>query len=148
MLPKRIVLVFSTTAAVMAGAAVAFAAPLDPKVFATDSVKLLHVDCDAIRASAIGQWLLSEPAVQDKLASLGARFDVDLSKQLHGITYYTTAAYSNDGVMVIAADFEPGHLVTKAQALNDFRAATNGPHVIYSWVQEMWQRRRGRTGRV
>ena len=148
MLLERIVLVFLTTAAVMASAAVAFAAPLNPKDIAADSVTLLHVDCDAIRASTIGQWLLSEPAVQDKLASLGATFDVDLTNQLHGITYYTTAGNSNDGVMVIAADFEADHLLTKAQDLSDFSSATNGSHVIYSWVDEHWKRRLGKSARV
>jgi hypothetical protein len=148
MVLKRIVLVFSATAAVVASSAVALAAPLNPKDIAADSVTLMHVDCDAIRASTIGQWLLSEPAVQDKLTSLGTTFDVDLTNQLHGITYYTTAASSNEGVMVIAADFDPEHLLAKAQDLSDFSSATNGSHVIYSWVDEHWKRRLGKSARV
>src|SRR5580693_432654 len=102
MLLERIVLFFSATVAVLAGTAVALSAPFNPKDIASDSVMLLHVDCDAVRASAIGQWLLAEPAVDDKLTSLGASFDVDLRKQLHGLTFYTTAGHSNDGVMVVA----------------------------------------------
>lgn len=138
----------STAAAVLASAPADFAAPFNPNDVAADPAMLMHVDCDAVRASAIGQWLLSEPAVQDKLASVGAQFDVNLSNQLHGITFYTTAAHSQDGVMVVAADFEPGPLLAKAQALNDFACATNGSRVIYSWVDEKWKRRLGRTARV
>jgi hypothetical protein len=149
MLPKRIVYVLWTIAAVASSAVVACAAPFNPKDIATDSAMFLHVDCDAIRASAIGQWLVSEPAVQDKLASLGTNLDVDLRKQLHGITFYTTEAHSKDGVMVINADFDPDQLLTKAQTnLSDFLAATDGSHVTYSWVTERWRRRLGRTARV
>jgi hypothetical protein len=50
--------------------------------------------------------------------------------------------------MVVAADFEAGRLLAKAQALNDFRGATNGSHVIYSWLDEKWKRREGGTARV
>ncbi|HEY3914548.1 MAG TPA: hypothetical protein VGN61_08690 [Verrucomicrobiae bacterium] len=145
---NRIALVIWTTAALIAGATSAPAAPFNPNEIATDSAMLLHVDCDAIRASAIGQWLLSEPAVQDKLATLGAPYDVDLPKQLHGVTFYTTAAHSRDGVMVIDADFDPDHLLAKAQALNDILADTNGSRVIYSWVDEKWKRRLGKSARL
>jgi hypothetical protein len=148
MLLKRIVRVLSTSAAVLANTAVAFASPFNPNDIDPDSAMLLHVDCDAIRASSIGQWLLSEPAMQDKLASLGARFDLDLRNQLHGITFYMTAPQSNDWVMVIAADFEPGPLLEKAQALHDFLAATNGSHVIYSWLDESSKRSLARNARV
>ncbi len=148
MLFKRIALVLWTTAAVMASAAAAFAAPFNPKDIAADSVMLLHVDWDAIGASAIGQALLSQPGAQDKLASVGALYDIDLLKQLHGVTFYAAAGHSNDGVMVVSADFEPDHLLAKAQDLNDFLGATNGSHVIYSWLDEKWKRREGRTARA
>ncbi len=148
MLIKRIALLLSTTAAVMAGAAAGFASPVNPKDIAADSVTMVHLDWDAISASAVGQSVLSEPALQDALAEVGARFDADLGKQLHGITFYTTAGHSNEGVMLIAADFEPDKLLAKAEDLNDFHGVTNGSRVIYSWLDEKWKRREGGTARA
>jgi hypothetical protein len=141
MLTKRNVMFLLTTAAVLAGAAVAFPSQFNPKDVAADPAMLVYFDCDVIRTSAIGQSMLSEPAMQDKLASFGALYDIDLRKQLHGITFYTTVAHSADGVMVIAADFDTDRLLAKAQAFNDFLSATNGSHVIYSWLDEKWKRR-------
>ncbi len=51
----------------------AFAGPLQRADVAAEPTLVLHVDCDTLRTSAIGQWLLSEmdkPEAQAKFAAL------------------------------------------------------------------------------
>ncbi len=135
-LMKRTIAVIVAAAAALAGAPVAFAAPFNPKDAAADPALLLHVDCDALRASSVGQWILSQPDVQDKLAAVGALFDFDLRKQLHGLTVYTTEAHPKDGALIVYADFDPTRLITLARAAEGFQSVTNGSHVIYSWLDQ------------
>jgi hypothetical protein len=145
---NRTLLSLATAAAAFAGAQFVFAAPFDSRVISDDPNMMFHVDCDAVRTSAIGQYILSQPEVQDQLAETGKLLDFDFQKQLHGITIYTTDARPHDPVMVVDADFEPDRLLKAGQTANDFLAVTNGSHVIYSWLDDKRKRREGGTERV
>lgn len=125
-----------------------FAAPLDRKDVAADPALLVHVDCDALSACAVGQAILNEPATQDKLAALGALIDFDLRKQLHGLTVYTTMAHPKDGALIVYADFDPDRLITLAKGTDNFQSVTNGPHVIYSWLDDKKKDTGGSPSRV
>jgi hypothetical protein len=138
----------ATAAALLAGAPVDFAAPFNPKDVAATPAVLFAVDCDALRASSVGRSILSEPEVQDKLAAVGAIFDFDLRKQLHGLTVYTTEAHPKDGVLIVYADFDPDRLITLAKAMDGFQSATNGSHVTYSWLDDKKKAKDGETPRV
>jgi hypothetical protein len=138
----------ATAAALWAGAPVAFAAPFNSKDVAASPALLFHVDCDALRASSVGQSILSEPEVQDKLAALGAIFDFDLSKQLHGLTIYTTDGHPKDGVLIVYADFDPNRLLTLAKAAEGFQSVTNGSHVLYSWLDDKKKAKDGQRPRL
>jgi hypothetical protein len=135
-------------AAVFAGAPTVFAAPFNPKDVAADPALLLHVDCDALKASSVGQSILSEPEIQDKLAAVGAIFDFDLRKQLHGLTVYTTEEHPKDGALIVYADFDPDRLITLAKAAEGFQTTTNGSHVIYSWLDDKKKAKDGERPRV
>jgi hypothetical protein len=124
------------------------AAPFDPKDVAADPGLLVHVDCDALRGSSVGQSILSEPEVQDKLAAVGALFDFDLRTQLHGLTVYTTEEHPKDGALIVYADFEPNRLITLAKAADGFESVTNGSHVIYSWLDKKKKGKEGDETRV
>ncbi|HEY3862759.1 MAG TPA: hypothetical protein VGO59_12815 [Verrucomicrobiae bacterium] len=123
-------------AAVLAGAPLAQAAPFNPKDAAANPALLVHVDCDAIRDSSFGKSILNQPDVQDKLAAVGAIFDFDFRKQLHGLTVYTTLDHPKDGVLIVYADFDSERLITLAKAADGFHTITNGPHTIYSWIDD------------
>ena len=140
---KKTTLMLSTAAALLAGAPVGFAVAFNPKDVASTPALLLHVDCDALRASSIGQSILSQSDVQDKLAAVGAIFDFDITKQLHGLTIYTTEAHPKDGVLIVYADFDPNRLITLAKAADGFESKTNGAHVIYSWLDD---KKKGKDG--
>jgi hypothetical protein len=145
---KRTILTLTTVAAVFAGAPMVFAAPFNPKDAAADPALLLHVDCDALKASSVGQSILSEPEIQDKLAAVGAIFDFDLRKQLHGLTVYTTEEHPKDGALIVYADFDPDRLITLAKAADGFQSTTNGSHVIYSWLDDKKKAKGGEHPRV
>jgi hypothetical protein len=145
---KRPILILATAAAVFAGAPMVFAAPFNPKDVAADPALLLHVDCDALKSSSVGQSILSEPDIQDKLAALGAIFDFDLRKQLHGLTVYTTEEHPKDGALIVYADFDPNRLITLAKAAEGFQSATNSSHVIYSWLDDKKKAKDGERPRV
>src|SRR5271156_1129368 len=119
---KRTTLMLATAAALMAGAPVDFAAPFNPKDVAATPAVLFAVDCDALRASSVGQSILAEPEVQDKLAAVGAIFDFDLQKQLHGLTVYTTEEHPKDGALIVYADFDPNRLIAVAKAASGFES--------------------------
>jgi hypothetical protein len=140
---KRHLLILATTAAAFAPATPGFAAPLERKDVAADPALLLHVDCDALRNSAVAQAVLNEPEVQDKLAAVGALFDFDFRKQLHGLTVYTTMEHPKDGALILYADFDTNRLITLAKAADNFQCATNGSHVIYSWLEDKKKSKEG-----
>src|ERR1035437_2847680 len=74
---------------VVAAGLTTFAGPLQRADVAAEPTLVLHVDCDTLRTSAIGQWLLSEmdkPEAQAKFAALQIMFNFDPRKQLHGLT--------------------------------------------------------------
>jgi hypothetical protein len=148
MLMKQTALNFATMAAVLAGAPLLFAAPFNPKDVAAEPALLVHVDCDAIRASSLGQAILSQQDVQDKLAAVGALFDFDVRTQLHGLTVYTTEDHPKDGALIVYADFDPNRLLTLAKAADGFHGVTNGSHVIYSWLDDKKKGKDGGTPRV
>jgi hypothetical protein len=141
-------LILATAAAVFAGAPMVFAAAFNPKDVAADPALLIHVDCDALRGSSVGRSILSEQEIQDKLAALGAIFDFDLRKQLHGLTVYTTEEHPKDGALIVYADFDPDRLITLAKAAEGFQSVTNGSHVIYSWLDDKKKAKAGERPRV
>jgi hypothetical protein len=143
MFMQRIVLSLACAAAVLAGAPVVLAAPFNAKDVGAAPALLVHLDCDALRASTVAQAILAQQEVQDKLAALGAIFDFDVTKQLHGLTVYTTEAHPKDGALIVYADFDSNRLITLAKGQDGFQCSTNGTHVVYSWLQD---RRKARGG--
>jgi hypothetical protein len=61
---------------------------------------VLHLNCDALRPTTIGQYILSEmdkPENKGKVAGFPATFNFDPRTQLHGVTLYGTSARPEDG---------------------------------------------------
>jgi hypothetical protein len=100
---------------------------------------VLHLDCDALRPTAIGRYLLAEmskPDADNKFAAFQAMFSFDPRTALHGMTIYSAGGSSEDGVVAVYADFEPGRLVTMAKAAKDYQAASHRQHTIHNWIDE------------
>jgi len=125
--------------ALYAGPCTVLAAPLHRADIAAEPTWVLHVDCDALRPTAVGQYLVSEmekPGAQAGFAAFKTMFSFDPRKQLHGLTLYSTANGTDDGVLLVSADFEPERLVTLAKAAKEAQNTPYKKHVIYSWIDD------------
>jgi hypothetical protein len=124
----------------------ASAAPVQRADIPANPVWVLHVDCDALRPTAVGQYLLAamdKPDAQAKFAAFQTIFSFDPRKQLHGLTLYSAGNAPDDGVLLVYADFDPERLVTLAKAAKEARNTPYKQHVIYSWIDEHKTARNG-----
>jgi hypothetical protein len=115
------------------------AKPLQRADVPAEPAWVLHLDCDALRPSALGQFLLAEmekPEAQAKLAAFQAMFNFDLRKQLHGLTLYSVGTTPQDGVLLVCADFDANRLVTLARAAKDYQTESYKQHLIHNWVDD------------
>jgi hypothetical protein len=106
---------------------------------AANSVWALHINCDALRPTAIGKHILAElekPEAQAKLSVFQNMFSFDLRTQLHGITLYSAGSSPQDGVLIVYADFDADKLVTLAKAANDSQNSTHNGHTVYNWADD------------
>ena len=129
----------------------AFAGPLQRADVAAEPSLVLHVDCDNLRTSGIGQWLLSEldkPEAQAKFAALQMMFNFDPRKQLHGLTLYSSGKTPEDGVLLVYADFDADRLTTLAKAAKEYQSTTYKQHVIHNWLDDKKKARNGVKPRV
>jgi hypothetical protein len=129
----------------------ASAAPLQRSDVPAELAWVLHVDCDGLRPTAIGQYLMAEmakpegPAMFDAFQTL---FNFDPQKQLHGLTLYSTGQAADDRVLLVYADFDPDRLITLARAAKDYQSTPYKQHVIHNWIDEKRQARHGGEPRV
>ncbi|MCX6923430.1 MAG: hypothetical protein NT154_09525 [Verrucomicrobia bacterium] len=125
--------------------------PLKRTDVPAEPIWVLHVDCDGMRPTAIGQFLLAEmdkPEAQAKFAAFQTIFNFDPRKQLHGLTLYSTGKAPEDGVLLVYADFDPERLVTMAKAAKDYQSTTYKQHVIQNWIDDKKKARNGVRPRV
>ncbi len=129
----------------------AVAAPLPRADIAANPAWLLHLDCDALRPTTIGQHVLAEtekPEAKAKLAALQTIINFDIRTQLHAVTLYGSSPAPEDGVLMIYADFDPARLVTLAQAAKDYQTSPHGQTVIHNWIDEKKKAKDGVQPRV
>jgi hypothetical protein len=128
-----------------------FAGPLQRADVAAKPSLVLHVDCDSLRTSTIGQWLLSEldkPEAQAKFVALQMIFNFDPRKQLHGLTLYSSGKAPEDGVLLVHADFDADRLTTLAKAAKEYQSTTYKQHVIHNWLDDNKKAKQGVKPRV
>ncbi len=119
------------------------AAPLRRADVGADPAWVLHLDCDGVRPTAIGQFLLSEmekPEIQAKFAAFQSIFSFDPRTQLHGLTLYSASTRSEEGVLLVYADFNPDRLTTLAKAAREYQSTKYKRHIIHSWIDEKKKR--------
>ncbi len=127
------------------------AAPLYRADVAAEPTWVVHIDCDGLRRTDVGKYLLTEmtkPGVEPRFAAFQTYFSFDPRKQMHGITAYSTGNQEHDGVMVVYAEFEPERLVALAQAAKGSASTNHGAHVIYSWQDNRTASSTGIKGRI
>jgi hypothetical protein len=100
---------------------------------------LVHLDCDALRPTIVGQYILSQmdkPDAKDKLVIFETMFDFDLRTQLHGLTLYGEGRTPQDAVLLVYADFDPERLADLAKKAPGYNGSPYHRHVIHSWLDE------------
>lgn len=123
----------------LAGTFTVTAGPLQRTDVTSDPVWVLHVDCDALKQTVVGKYVLGEmekPEAQKKLAAFQAIFNLDLRTALRGLTLYGTASEPEDGVLLVYADFDAKRLTTLAEGAKEHKSTTRGNHTIHSWLDE------------
>lgn len=116
-----------------------------------NSMWVLHINCDALRPTAIGKFILAEmekPEAQAKLSVFQNIFSFDLRSQLHGLTLYSAGSSPQDGVMLVYADFDADKLTTLAKAANDSKSTAHNSHTIYNWIDDSKKHHHGEQQRV
>jgi hypothetical protein len=114
-------------------------APLQRGDVAAEPAWLVHVDCDRLRPTVVGQYLLAEldkPEAQARLGAFQAIFNLDPRKQLHGLTLYSASEDAADGVALVYADTDPERLVTLAKGATDYQSTKHKDHVIHNWIDD------------
>lgn len=138
-LMKSSFLKLSLISALLAAGIASFAGPLRRADVASEPAWLVHVDCDLLRSTTLGQYLegeMSKPEAQAKLAAFQALVNFDLRTQLRGLTLYSTGATPEDGVLLVYADFDADRLVTLAKAAKDSQSVNYKQSTIYHWIDD------------
>jgi hypothetical protein len=139
------------TCGLIAATLAAQSGPLRRADVAAEPTFVLHLDCDGLRPTAIGQYLLAEmekPEAQGRIAAFQAIFDFDPRKQLHGVTLYSTGKAPEDGVLLAYGDFETERLITLAKGAKDYQSTTYRQQTIHNWINEQKIGRNGGSPRV
>lgn len=115
------------------------AGPVQNKDVGNDPAWVLHLDCDALRPTAVGKFILAEldkPATRQKLDTFQSFVSLDPRKQIHGVTIYATTKEQSDGVLLVYADFDADRLTSIAENAKEHEAVKHGKHTIHSWLDE------------
>ena len=134
---KAIVFSQSLAAALCFVAVQSFAGPLQRADVPDQPAWVVHIDCDGLRPTGLGRFLMAEmekPEPQAKFAAFQSIFSFDPRTQLHGLTLYSSGTASSDGVLLVYADFNPDRLVVLAKAAKEYQESTHKQHVIHSWI--------------
>jgi hypothetical protein len=117
----------------------AWAGPLQRTDVSADPTWVVHLDCDSLRSTPIGQYLLAEmekPEAKAKLAALQTMFSFDPRKQLHGLTLYSTGKSPADGVLLVYGDFDPDRLIAMVKGAQDYQTTPYKKHLIHNWIDD------------
>lgn len=113
------------------------ALPLQRADVAAAPAWALHVDCDQLRPSALGQYLLAElekPEARARLNALWGPLQFNLRQHLHGLTFYSRADAPENGVLLVYGDFQPGQLERAAQTAKGHETTPYKKHQIHQWL--------------
>lgn len=117
----------------------ASAGPFQRSDVAAEPTWVVHVDCDGLRTTPIGQYFLAErdkPEAQSKLAPLQTMFGFDPRKQLHGVTLYSTGKVPEEGVLMVYGEFDADRLISMVSGAQDYQTTPYKKHVIHHWVDD------------
>ena len=126
-----------TLGLIAATAAVAVADPFEAKTVPADAKWVVHLDVDAIAASAfwplIEQKINADTNLQNGLQQFEMMAGMMVPQDLHAVTLYGRGFDGADVVIIAKARANQRQLLTMLQANPSFASAPHGSHQIISW---------------
>lgn len=135
---KNVMFGFAAVAALFQPAAL-IAGPLQRADIPAEPAWVIHLDCDAIRVSSIGQFIsreLEKPEAERKLEAFRAMFNFDPRTDVHGVSVYGLDSKPDDGLLVVYADFDAQRLDSLVKGAKEYQSSTHRSHTIHSWIDE------------
>ncbi len=139
--PVRAVLLVGVgaMALVWAGGLPAGAEPLEATRISADAKWLAHIDLDAVRAAGLAQkahdvWLTRQPAKR-KLEEFRKTFGIDLTQDIHSISFYGARLVPHSGVAIVRARMDRSRLLGLLTRASSHRTASYGDHTLHTWTQ-------------
>ena len=117
------------------------AAPLDLKQVPAGAKWLVHVDVDAVRESKVVQnaWregMKLHPECAQHLQKVHDELGIDLTKDVHGLTFYGTEVGKHTGVLIANVKVDEQKLLEKASHATDHQTTKYGSLDLHSWTDK------------
>jgi hypothetical protein len=128
-----------------------FAGPLRGNDVAESAGWVAHLDCDALRSNALGQFILGEmgkPENKSKIDAVTAIFGVDVRTQIHAVTLYAAADTPHEPVALVYGEFDTNRLVTLAKSAGEYDSMEHGQYMVHSWLDDKKKKPDGTHPRV
>ena len=132
-------------AVVLSLATLGQAEPLALKQVAADAKWVMHVDVDALWASAVVQkayrkGLEMHPDAEKKMDMVCGMVGMDPRKDLHGVTVYGKDTNKEHGVMIVHANVNQTLLLAMVAKAPDHKATSYGSYELHSWTHKGWKK--------
>lgn len=116
-----------------------WAGPVDFAHVGAEAGWLVHLDVDALRNAslfekAFQRFLAERPQLEKQLDALSALLDLDVRRDLYGITAYGKRLAEHEGVVLVHARFKPEALQAKANWLPEHQTFRHGRFEIHTWM--------------
>jgi type II secretory pathway component PulC len=116
----------------------AYAGPLQLKAVPAEAKWVAHIDVDAMRSSEVIQRFYDEcikgRAPAGFLDIVVQQCGLDLRKDLHHVTMYSTKIADGHGVLVVKAKMDEAKLLAKAKKAPNHRSMTYRDYEIHTWT--------------
>jgi len=117
----------------------AHAGVLDLQQIAADAQWLAHIDLDAVNSEGLAGKLrdawLSHDVVKRHLRNIERVTGVDLTRDLHGITFYGKRLVQNTGVVLVHVKADRDRLLGAVRSKPDYGTAQYGESVLHTWTE-------------
>jgi|GEM_PF-1992287 len=116
-----------------------WAAPVDFAQVGADAGWLVHLDVDVLRngsliEKAFHRLMAERPHMEKQLDALSELLDLDLRRDVYGITAYGKRFAEHEGVLLVHARFKPEALKAKAHWLPEHQTVGHGRFEIHTWL--------------
>jgi len=117
----------------------ASAAPLDTGRVAAAAKWVAHIDFDAVKTATLAEKIqskwLDNDLVKQRLLGVKALTGIDLTKDLHGTTFYGSRLAADTGVVIVHAHVDAKRLLDIIRPKPDYKATSYRGHILHTWTE-------------